>query len=181
MTVKILGCSPIKSGRIPSKRAYCNRKVSQIASATKVKMAKMMDIDENEPEKDENQSHSDSQLHRLMELLKEKCEVSSRQEKVRLLTLVPETWTIDQTSKKFDVSTRLVKQARRPRKQKGISGEPEPNKGHPLTPETVARVRTFYEDDQYSRMCPCKKDFVSVRTDGAKLHKQKRLLLLNLN
>ena len=48
-----------------------------------------MDIDESEFDREEgqthHQSHCDSQLHRLMELLKEKCEISSRQEKLRLL------------------------------------------------------------------------------------------------
>lgn len=50
-----------------------------------------MDIDESEFDREEgkthNQWHCDSQLHRLMELLKEKCEISSRQDKLRLLTL----------------------------------------------------------------------------------------------
>jgi hypothetical protein len=181
-----MGCSPIKTGiHISSKRSYSSRKVTQIACATKVKMAKMMDVDEGELEQgkdgDHNQSQCNSQLHRLMELLKQKCEVSSKQEKVKLLTLVPDTWTIEKTSKEFGISTRLVKQARELKKQKGILGEPEAKKGHPLTSETVERVKAFYEDDQYSRMCPSKKDFVSVRIDGAKVHKQKRLLLLNLN
>ena len=88
-------CSPIKTRNILSKRSYCSRKVSQIASATKGKIAKVMDIDESEFDREEgkthHQSHCDSQLHRLMELLKEKCEISSRQEKLRLLTLVPDT------------------------------------------------------------------------------------------
>ena len=42
------------------------------------------------------------------------------------------------------------------------------------------RVQQLYEDDEFSRMCPGQKDFVSVRIDGKKVQKQKRLLLNNL-
>ena len=41
-------------------------------------------------------------------------------------------------------------------------------------------VEHSYESDQYSRMCPGKKEFVSVKINGVKQHKQKRLLLCNL-
>ena len=185
---KSLGCFPIETRNIPvTKRSYYSRKVSQIASATKVKIAKVMDIDESEFDRDKgkthHQSHCDSQLHRQIKLLylKEKCEISSRQEKQRLLNLVPDTWTIKQTSEEFGVSNRLVKQARQLKKEKGILGEPESKKGRTLDMATIQRVRAFYEDDEYSRMRPPKKEFVSVRIDGKKVHKQKRLLLLHLN
>ena len=170
---KSLGCS------------YCSRKVSQIVSATKVKIAEVMGTDESEFDREEDkthhQSHCDSQLHRLTKLVKEKCKISPRQEKLRLLTLVPGTWTIKQISEKFGVSNRLVKQARQLKKEKGILGEPESKKGRTLNMATIQRVRAFYEDDEYSRMWPSKKEFVSVRVDVKKVHKQKRLLLLNLN
>ena len=74
-----------------------------------------------------------------------------------------------------------MKQTRQLKKEKGILGEPESKKGRTLDMATIQRVRAFYEDDEYSRMCPCKKEFVSVRIDGKKVQKQKRLLLLNLN
>ena len=35
--------------------------------------------------------------------------------------------------------------------------------------------------DEFSRMCPGKKEYISVRVDGVKTQKQKRLLLINLN
>ena len=40
----------------------------------------------------------------------------------------------------------------------------------------------FYQEDEYSRILPGKKDFKSVKgPDGKRQHVQKRLLLLNLN
>jgi hypothetical protein len=38
----------------------------------------------------------------------------------------------------------------------------------------------FYNNDEYSRLCPGKKDFVTVKIDGQRVQKQKRLLLANL-
>ena len=38
----------------------------------------------------------------------------------------------------------------------------------------------FYQSDEFSRMCPGKKEYVSVKIDGVKQHKQKKLLLTNL-
>jgi len=50
--------------------------------------------------------------------------------------------------------------------------------GKSLPDERVMAVRMFYEDDEFSRMCPGKKDFVSKRVDVCT--RQKQLLLTNL-
>ena len=44
----------------------------------------------------------------------------------------------------------------------------------------IERVIAFYQSDDYSRMCTGKKEYVSVRIDGKREQKQKRLLLDNL-
>ena len=49
-----------------------------------------------------------------------------------------------------------------------------------ISDELKQAAEHCYESDQYSRMCPGKKDFVFVKNDGVKQHKQKRLLLCNL-
>ena len=41
-------------------------------------------------------------------------------------------------------------------------------------------VVAFFQNDEYSRLCPGKKDYVTVKIDGQKVHQQKRLLLCNL-
>ena len=53
-------------------------------------------------------------------------------------------------------------------------------KGKVLATDISESVPVFYEDDQSSRNCPGKKEFVSVRINGEKVHKQKHLLLVNL-
>ena len=41
-------------------------------------------------------------------------------------------------------------------------------------------VKQFYEDNEYSRMCPGAKEYKSVTPDSVKRKKQKRLLLVNI-
>ena len=50
-----------------------------------------------------------------------------------------------------------------------------------LLPETVKKVKDFYEQDDISRMSPGKKDFVSVKESTGRVRHQKRLLLLNIS
>ena len=46
---------------------------------------------------------------RLMESVKEKNSISSRQEKIKLLTLVPPSWTIKDSSSYFGVPESMIK------------------------------------------------------------------------
>ena len=50
-------------------------------------------------------------------------------------------------------------------------------KGNKLSEELVVLVEQFYCDDEFSRLMPDKKDFVSI---GKNKHEQKRLALCNL-
>ena len=74
----------------------------------------------------------------------------------------------------------MVRTARKLKEEKGILAVPEKKRGKILSPEVVTAVQNFYEDDEFSRMCPGIRDFVSIRIDGKKVQKQKRLLLNNL-
>ena len=58
--------------------------------------------------------------------------MSSWNEKVKLLTLTPESWTIEKTMKEFEVSKYLVKKARSLKKELGILAEPKAKTGKVL-------------------------------------------------
>ena len=47
-----------------------------------------------------------------------------------------------------------------------------------MAQETTDLVHAFYEDDEYSRQLPGKKDYVSIQKG---VHKQKQLVLCNLH
>ncbi|CAH0547009.1 unnamed protein product [Brassicogethes aeneus] len=76
----------------------------------------------------------------------------------------------------------MVNKARKLKKDYGILAEPEKLKGKSISNKVSEKVRQFYEDDEFSRMCPGKKEFVSVRDSktGKRIHMQKLLLFVNL-
>ena len=75
----------------------------------------------------------------------------------------------------------MVRTARNVKKEKGILGIPDSIHRHGLSDELLARVKSFYEEDQISCMCAGKKDFVTIKnSDGTKEHHQKRLILCNI-
>ena len=106
--------------------------------------------------------------------------MSSTQEKVKILILAPESWSISKTCNEFDVSKYLIKKARKLKNSKGILAEPGKKKGNVLSDETKLKVLEIFKSDEFSRMCPGKKDWVSIKINAEKFKKQKRLLLVHL-
>jgi len=62
----------------------------------------------------------------------------------------------------------------------GLFPTAAPKAGRRLPKETVEIVRQYYESDESSRLLPGKKDNVSTRVNGERVHTQKRLVLCNL-
>ena len=112
---------------------------------------------------DENECSKCSDLDRLTELLKEKLKMSSTQEKVKILTLAPESWSISKTCNEFKNS-------------KGILAEPEKKKGNVLRDKTKLKVLEIFESDEFSRMCPGKKDCVSIKINAEKIKTKKTIV-----
>ena len=126
-------------------------------------------------------SKAEDDIEYLVEALKNKLQVSTRQQQISLLTLAPKSWTIEQVSSALNVTKYTVRQARKLQKKSGILPSVPPARGKPLSNETMKAIKEFYYQDEVSRIMPGAKDFVSVREGSVRLHKQRRLLLLNLN
>ena len=114
--------------------------------------------------------------------LKEKFHsTTSRSERMRVLTVLPQSWSIRKVANMFGVSRYLVRKAKELVAEKGILSSPNPKGGMTLPAKTEEEVKNFYLSDVISRVMPGKKDFVSVLgPDGKRVHRQKRLLLCNL-
>ena len=141
------------------------------------RLAHALDILEQERKTgDENDNCSKcSDLDRLVDLIQAKVAVSSQKEKIKLLTLAPESWSIQKVISKFNVTEYIVK------KEHVILAEPKPKSGRALSKDVVDDcVKNFYCDDQYSRMCAGKKECLTVKVDGQKEKFQKCLLVLNV-
>ena len=66
-------------------------------------------------------------------------------------------------------------------KRKKFESNERKKRSDALTQEETDKVEAFFMRDDISRMCPGKKDFVSVKTPSGRVQKQKRLLLLNVH
>lgn len=176
-----LGCSPLKPTSSTNVAGYAKRKMKQMEKSTRSKVSKVFNLDEKGLEASESPPCEKCRdLENLMDLLKTKCRESTRKEKIKILTLVPSSWTINKTAAEFNVSKSMVKKSRNLIKSHGILADVPEKKGKTLSSEVVLRVKSFYENDEYSRLCPGKKDFVSVKMDHGRQQIQKRLLLVNI-
>ena len=150
------------------------------------RLATILNVQQSELETTDNSTEVDSEqdmnqkandLDKLVELMKEKLKVSNKREKIQILTLTPESWSLRKTAKEFKVSKATARKARIIREEKGILAVPQPVIGERMSEKTVNSVLEFYQNDEYSRQLPGKKDCVSI---GKNVHVSKRLILCNL-
>ena len=177
-TFTSLGCTPVKSKFAQRDRAvYARRKAQEVQTAIADEISRRVDVDSNELQTCKKCADLDA----IIDGIKEKCSSSNLETTLKLITLVPPSWRIEKTANEFGVSKFMVNKARRLKKAKGILPDISPIKARKLSEESKTEVIDFYNDDEVSRMCPGKKDFVSVKNSEGKLvHVQKRLLLANL-
>ena len=182
-----LGISPCKLTRISPKDkvSYVTRKVKQVKERSKALLSVCAELPveslESPVKKSTSSGAADRDIDYLVSALKEKVSVSSKGEQISLLSLAPKSWTIQKVIEEFGVTEYMVKKARKLQAEKGILPVVPTRKGHTLSNDTVKQVLDFFYDDEISRLMPGSKDFKSVKEDGARIQKQKRLLLLNLN
>ena len=114
----------------------------------------------------------------MIQQLKEKFQsTTQRSEQLQILTVLPKSWSLKKIQQEFGVSNYMARKSKELVKEKGVLSLPSPKPGPSLPPETVEMVHVFYESDEISRVMPGKKDFVSVKLEGKRMHVQKRLVL----
>ncbi|XP_063223012.1 uncharacterized protein LOC134531252 [Bacillus rossius redtenbacheri] len=153
-------------------------KISKVSNVLKRNLEESFDeVMENREASEESVEEFDE----LIKKLKDKCAVAGKEMKVKIISLLPNSWSRLRITQEFNVSDRLVKLTRDLVKDQGILPELGKKKGFGIQSEVVTTVREFYESDEYSRLCPGKKDCLSVKINNMKCQKQKRLVLCNLN
>ena len=117
-------------------------------------------------------------LDQLTTLMKEKLKVEPLKRKIQILTLTPESWSRKYASEYFEVSEHLIRRARKLKSENGILAIPDKKIGHNIPDFLTALVQDFFQQDEYSRIMPGKKDCVKVKVGPPQ---QKRLLMCNLH
>ena len=180
-SMETFGCSPMKMVGKRDRKTYGKRKLMTFQAAVKSKVAKVLDVSQTTfSDSSSDSSRECKRCERLLDLMKDKCQSATKREKMKILTLCPEDWSVRKVASEFGVSRHLASRSKLLRAEKGILGEPECETRKGVGPEIEQRVVAIYQSDEYSRMCPGKKDFVTVRFSGNRTQMQKRLLLINL-
>ena len=186
--------SPLKLHAVAShsKVCYGRRKLRQVQAKLKEqedslhkKVAEAICVMPGDLEvREEDQLHNmkviqqkAEELDVLVQSMKDKLRVSNTQRKIQILTIAPHSWSIQKAKEEFQVSEYIIRQARKLASEKGILELPSQKQGKIISDEIQNYLRSFYNDDEFSRQMPGKKDFVSM---GKKVHIQKRLLLCDL-
>ena len=181
---EMFGASPLKKGHTMNKEkriSYGKRKSKQLGTLIKKKVAYALNVPEEDLESSEHKSCTDcADFNKMLAEVKQKISNVSRREKIKLLTLVPQSWSKEKVCNEFNVSEYLVRASRKLKQEKGILSDPGSKKGKIISPDVSNRIHEFYQSDEFSRMCPGKKEYVSIKENDEKVHKQKRLLLINL-
>ena len=183
MDTSLAACSvsPFKSkGKSHKQKEACaKRKVTQATKNLEAAFFSTgINLSTNSQPTSSKKSLAETDIDQMMKELKQKfLESSSYREKLQMLTLKPQSWTIQKTASYFGTTLYLVKAAIKLKKENGILSAPKKNVRKGVDEETLKKVADFYENDEYTREMPGSKDYVSV---GFKLHHQKRLILCNL-
>ena len=108
---RAIGIYPIKTVSSRDKLSYGKNKPKKMKSKMQERMAHALDIPEQELKTDDENDNCSicDDLDRLVDLIQAKIAVSSRKEKIKQLTLAPESSSIETVIKKFHVTEYMVK------------------------------------------------------------------------
>lgn len=103
----------------------------------------------------------------------------SKSENIRLLTVVPDTYSKNDIVSTFpEVTMYMVNEARKIEKEKGVYHSPDLYSGHSVSEADVKLAMEYYLNDDLdcSRQSPNKSDVINVYENGEKIKKAKRFL-----
>ena len=112
-SLQLLDCSPIKYVKSERVLSLGKKKIDNVTR----KFRNAVAVTLSEPELKESDCDNCS---RLVEEIKKKMTLASKQERIQLLSIVPEDWSIQKTVEFFGVTEYSVKLARKLKKEKGI-------------------------------------------------------------
>lgn len=113
---------------------------------------------------------------------KEKYKNATSAEKMQILTSLPKSWSEAKVVQQFSVSFYQAHKAKTLQTIKGVmSTSTQKLSTRNVSEQTVKLVEDFYRDDEFSRVCPGKKDYVFIMENGEKRSVQTRMVLMNLH
>ena len=147
-----IGCSPLKlHSKNPNARTkYGKRKLEQLSVQARKKIVTVIEVPEETLLSPEFQVETNkckcckcSDLGVLVGELAQKCANSTQKEKISILTLAPQSWSIKKTMGKFNANTYIAKAARKLKKESGILSIPARKLGRTLPSRVIDTIKQF--------------------------------------
>lgn len=159
--------------KIARSRSYCRSKLDEITTNLGCKIFDLTMQGAGEVAKDNPEQEI------VMQLKEKFAETTEKEQKVKILSILPRSWSARKISKEFSTTVHLPLLTKRLVEENGIMCGPK-KRTNTIDPETVKCVKEFYSSDEISRVCPGKRDYVTVDENNVKISKQRRLILMNL-
>lgn len=171
----LIGANQIDVKKMRS-QSYCKKEFEELTHALESKLFKLPERIESEP------INASSEQEILMQLHDKFAKTTNKGEKIKILSILPRSWSAYRIHKEFKVSMYLSRLVKKLVDEKGILCGPNKRIAtHVIDPATVKAVKDFYLDEDVSHTCPGKRDYVIVNENNEKIHEQRRLLLMNLD
>lgn len=104
-----------------------------------------------------------------------------REDQIRILSILPKSWSASKMSQEFGVSNYSAKKVKTLVSKRGILYGMESKRGRPLDHILAKIIQDFYRSDNISRSCPGIKEYTTINENGVKEKVQRRLVMMNLN
>lgn len=170
----LIGVDPIDLGKIKKSMSYCQHTINDIMTNLRRKLFEMPEIDANVQE-------ANAEEEMVNQLKSKFAESTAKDEKVRILSVLPKSWSARKIANTFNTTIHMAILAKKLVVENGILCSPNQRVGtNVIDQETVTLVKDFFLSDDISRVCPGKRDYITVNESNIKISKQRRLILMNL-
>lgn len=170
MCLKKLKKSPIKHETTRT-QAEKKRKFDQLCDIS----MSALQIDSDEVRKHENDCV-------IIKQFKKKFKEATYDQKYMILTSLPLDWGPRKIEKAIGCAYNMASRSRQLVEDRGLMSCPLKKMGsRRLDENTMHTVKSFYYEEEISRACPGKGEYVRIKEDGKTESIQRRMLMVNLN
>ncbi|KAE8739899.1 hypothetical protein FOCC_FOCC014599 [Frankliniella occidentalis] len=173
-----LGLSPLATVSHKSvgvKASAAKRKIEEVQEIVQKRVTRALGVHTEDIKSIEARKAEDHDL--LMDEIKKKLPTTSKVMRYQLLSLIPDSMSVNEAAQFFDVSRKLVASAKQLKNEKGILPIPIFSRSSSVKDSTKDLIRDYYCNDTNSKSMPGLRDCVSIKKG---VYEQKRLLLSNI-
>ena len=178
-TLMEIGVSPVKKHGASERhrRSETKRKIMKKQNNLAAAREKLLGHNSNDEPINKVTKEKSDYFDEMVELMKNKLQVSDKRTITQILTLAPKSMSFSQVMSTFNVTEYQARKAKRLFNERGILAIPPLYKGKDLPKNVADTVVKFYQNPENSRLMPGAKDFVSIAKNQ---HVQKQLILSSL-